>query len=377
MKKKIYITSLHLKHGGVEMAVSLLANALCRRDYEVEILCTYRLCDPVYPLDPGVKVTYLTEVKPNREAFQKAMNEKNLLGALREGVTALKVLRLKKKTMKQALAAIREGTVICTRNEHAVLLSKVGKQGVRKIAQLHNDHGFEPALIKDFQRGYRNIDYFALLTEQTKEEVEGFLRGHNDTTQCVVIPNFLEKPYEKPICRKKKQAVAVGRLHPDKGFDRMLRIWSDVVKQHPDWCLKIIGEGALQPDLERMAEELKIAGNVVFTGALAHDQVMDEMAESSIYLMTSPAESFGFVLVEAMSCATPPIAFDVRVGPRSIITDKKDGFLILDGDEKHYAACLESLMSNPEQCARMGQNAQKRSADFLEDSVMKRWEQIL
>ena len=181
MKKKIYITSLHLKHGGVEMAVSLLANALCRRDYEVEILCTYRLCDPVYPLDPGVKVTYLTEVKPNREAFQKAMNEKNLLGALREGVTALKVLRLKKKTMKQALAAIREGTVICTRNEHAVLLSKVGKPGVRKIAQLHNDHGFEPALIKDFQRGYRNIDYFVLLTEQTKEEVEGFLRGHNDS----------------------------------------------------------------------------------------------------------------------------------------------------------------------------------------------------
>lgn len=377
MKKKVYITSLHLKHGGVEMAVSLLANALCKLDYEVEILCTYRLCEPVYPLDPSVKVTYLTQVEPNREAFQKAVRDKDLPAVLREGLTAQKVLRLKKKTMKKALSAVSDGTVICTRNEHAVLLSKFGQPGVRKIAQLHNDHAFAPDLIRDFQKGYQNIEYFVLLTEQTKEELEGILSGHNDTTKCVVIPNFLEKPYEKPITKKKKQAIAVGRLHPDKGFDRMLRIWSTVLQKHPDWSLKIIGDGELRPALEQQAEALHIAQNVVFTGAMDHDLVLDEMAASSIYLMTSPAESFGFVLLEAMACATPAIAFDVRVGPRSIITDEKDGFLVMDDNEADFAARLEELLSNPERCAQMGQNAQQRSKDFLEEPVMKLWQEIL
>ena len=44
--EKIYITSLHLMHGGVEMAISLLGNALVKRGYDVEILCTYNLGEP-------------------------------------------------------------------------------------------------------------------------------------------------------------------------------------------------------------------------------------------------------------------------------------------------------------------------------------------
>lgn len=69
MRKKIYITCLHLNHGGVEMAITLLANALVKYNYEVEILCTYNFGSPVYPLNKEVKVRYLTDVLPNRESF--------------------------------------------------------------------------------------------------------------------------------------------------------------------------------------------------------------------------------------------------------------------------------------------------------------------
>ena len=54
-------------HGGVEMAITALSNALVRRGYEVEILCTYNLGTPAYPLDSRVQVRYLTQVRPNRK----------------------------------------------------------------------------------------------------------------------------------------------------------------------------------------------------------------------------------------------------------------------------------------------------------------------
>ena len=57
IRDRVYITSLHLKHGGVEMMVSALANALVRRDFPVAILCNYRLGEPAYSLEADVKVT--------------------------------------------------------------------------------------------------------------------------------------------------------------------------------------------------------------------------------------------------------------------------------------------------------------------------------
>lgn len=73
---KVYITSLHLLHGGVEMAITLLANALVKRGFNVEILCIYNLGDPAYSIDKKVKITYLSDVHPNREEFYKAVKEK-------------------------------------------------------------------------------------------------------------------------------------------------------------------------------------------------------------------------------------------------------------------------------------------------------------
>lgn len=373
----IYITCLHLMHGGVENVITSLANALLEKGYSVTILCTYRLGEPVYPLDRRVKIQYLTDRKPNREEFLDAIHRKKPFEIVREGLFAIRTLLLKRSTMIHAFRNIRDGIIISTRNEHSVLLSKYGCASVKKIAQLHNDHKFDKKLLSDFRHRYQNIDYFVLLTPQTTKEIKNIVRGYNTHTKCVSIPNFIEPlPPHEPL-PKKRQVIAAGRLHPDKNFASLLRIWAKVTARVSGFELIIAGEGDLERDLEQQAQDLGISKTVRFTGALTHDQLLSEMEQSYCYAMTSVSESFGLVLVESMMCGTVPIAFDVRVGPRAIIDNGINGFLISNGNEQLFADKVAELLTNETLRKVAEEKAVEKATTFYKDKVLPKWINIL
>ena len=376
MSKKIYITALHLLHGGVEMSISLIANALVEKGYEVEILCSYNLGEPSYSIDPKVKITYLTDLKPNKDEFKAAVKEKNIINILKEGLYSVRVLREKKSSMAKAIKNIENGTILSTRNEHSVLLSKYGKEQVNKVAQLHHDHKFDGNLIKDFQNNYSNIDYFVLLTELLRDEVEEMLKGHNDKTKCLCIPNFLEEE-EIENLHKEKQVVAVGRLHSVKGFDRLIDIWAIASKECPEWKLKIIGGGEEEASINGKINELDLNNSVELTGMLNHEETMKEMSKSGVFAMTSHSEGFPFVLIEALMCSTPIVAFDVRVGPRAIIEDGKDGYLIPDKELEQYANQLIKLIKDENLRDELSKNAKVKSKEFMKDKILEKWIEIL
>lgn len=374
MKKKIYITSLHLQHGGIEMAITLLANALVKREYEVEILCTYNLGEPVYRLDKRVKVTYLTDVKPNKAEFYAAVKKKNPVEILKQGLYAVKVLSLKKSTMIEKIKEIQDGTIIATRNDHAVILSKYGKDTVKRIAQLHHDHRFEKKLLNDFKKGYGRIDYFVLLTDWLKQEIEEIM-GCNKYTKLVVIPNFLAELEEKKEERL-NQVIAVGRMHEVKGFPRMLDIWKEVKTDEP-YVLKLVGAGEQFEEIKEKVKSCGMEDKVILTGALPHDQVMEEMSKSKAYLMTSYTEAFPFVLIEAMSMGLPILAYDVRVGPKAMVSDGVNGYLIQENDRDTFITDLEGLLANKETWQSMSEKALERAEMFTEERVLEMWMEIL
>lgn len=378
MKKEIYITALHLAHGGVEMAISLLSNAFVRKGYSVTVLSLYELGAPAYPISPEVKIEYLTDVKPNKKEFKEAVKSKNPFRILKEGFYAVKVLRLKKTALVKRIKEIQDGVIISTRNEHSVLLSKYGNESVLKVAQLHHDHCFEKKLLADIKKRYGRIDYFTLLTDQLTLEIQKLLEGVNGHTRCVTMENFLEEcEFSVDFEKKEKNVVAVGRLHPVKGFSRLLEIWKQSSREHPDWKLMLVGDGDEKERLFEIADRLGVKDSVIFTGALAHDKVMELMQKASLYAMTSYSEGFPFVLIEAMSCGLPPVAFDVRVGPRAIINHGKDGKLIEDGQNASFAETLNELMENDALRLALSKNAASRAKDFCEEIVMQKWIALL
>ncbi|OUN36048.1 glycosyltransferase [Lachnoclostridium sp. An76] len=372
---KVYITSLHLMHGGVEMAITLLANALVKRGFDVEILCIYNLGQPAYSIDEKVKITYLSAMHPNREEFYRAIKTRNIPLIIREGIYSVKVLYLKKKVMADAIKQIEKGVIISTRNEHSVLLSKYGRKGVEKIAQLHHDHKFEKRLINDFRKKYTNIDYFVLLTDRLKDEVKVMMKD-NTHTKCVVIPNFLADMNEIGDLQRKRQVLAVGRLHEVKGFERLIKIWKRFDAKDGT-VLKIIGDGQEKESLQHLIDKYGLQEKVIMTGELSHEKVMEEMHQSLCYAMTSYSEAFPFVLIEAMAAGLPVVAYDVRVGPAAIVQNSENGFLIPDGNEELFIDKLRSLCQNDKLREKMSESAVQRSREFSEDSVMKKWLDIL
>ena len=86
-----------MKHGGVEMAIASLASALAEKGFTVEILCTYRLGEPAYPIHPAVKLTYLTEDTPQPGAIPGRRAQTQPPSYFPEGFRALGILRRKNK----------------------------------------------------------------------------------------------------------------------------------------------------------------------------------------------------------------------------------------------------------------------------------------
>lgn len=375
--KKIRIIALHLAYGGIEKAIISMANLFAEK-YDVEIISVYNMPNsPAFPLSDKVRVRYLLDEIPNREEFKAAVRAKNPAAVLREGLKSVRILRGKKQSVINAIKGIDEGVIITTRHEDNVLLSKYGSKNVLKIAQLHHDHNFDKKLVRDFGNAYGNIDVFTLLTDGLAEEVRSMLPS-NSKTKVVCMPNFLEHyPDNVNLDSKEKIALAVGRLEPVKGFDRLIEAFADIHSKMPDWKLRIVGEGSEREKLEKMISENGLADCVTLTGMQDSNGVEDEMRRASLYLMSSYSEGFGFVLIEAFSAMLPAVAFDVRVGPGTIIRDGTDGLLVKDRDTKAFAERASELMRNDNMRREMAANALERSKLFSKDNVSRLWDAVL
>ncbi len=355
-----------------------MANLFAER-YEVEIISVYNMPDaPAFPLDERVSVRYLLRDIPNREEWKAALNGRDIYGLARESLRAVRILRDKKRAVIEAIRSIIDGVVITTRPEDNVLLSRYGRSGVLKIAQLHQDHAFDRKLVRSFQKDYGGVDVFALLTPGLRDEVKEMLRGNNAHTEVVYIPNFLERFPEKPDrYPRDKTVLAVGRLNEVKRFDLLIRMFSTLHAQFPDWKLRIVGEGEERGRLEAAIKELHAENYVNLTGRKDADGVEDEMLRASLYAMTSRSEGFPFVLLEAQSCGLPVVAFDVRVGPGFVVQNGVNGYLAADMVYEDFCEKIASLMKDEALRHEMAEAAKARASDFSREKVAEIWYSIL
>ena len=110
----------------------------------------------------------------------------------------------------------------------------------------------------------------------------------------------------------------------------LIDLCSDIFKEIPEWTLEIFG----QDDGEKANLEKRIIERGMNTKIRIHEptcEIKDEYLRSSIFVTTTRIEAFSLVLLEASECGLPCVSFDVPSGPRDIIDNNYNGFLLEEG----------------------------------------------
>lgn len=363
MKKKIYFLLQHLCIGGIEICVVNVANALVERGYRVVLLSVLIDNELSKQIHPDIEVVHLTSLHcGGHSLFYK-----------------LKRRLVSWGTLRKTLRDFKDAILVSTRNEYNVMLSKYASGDNLRIAQLHHDYWGHKRFVKDFRKHYRNIDYFFILTNDVRDEIEKLMEGYNSHTKCVTVPNFYPNK-DLPLAEgleRENIALAVGRLSPEKGFLRLLDVWSLVDKQAKNqYMLYIVGEGDERPLIENKIKELNLGNSVRLLGAISNQEVRNLMLKAKVYCMSSFTESFSLVLMESLNNGLPQVAFDVRVGPRNLIVHGQTGYLIPDGDIETYSLRVIELFQNAEEWKGFSAASKSHAILFSEDCVMSKWIQI-
>lgn len=373
--KKISILSLHLGYGGIEKSVAALANMLVEK-YEVEIACSYKLFDSsVFPVDERVKIVYLTNVKPNKDTLKKAIKKKNIFKIFKEGIYSAKVLYQRKKTMVNYIKKSNSDVMIATRDIFDEWLGIYGKDNVLKIGWEHNHYHGDFKYASNITRSNENLDYLVLVSNSLKE----FYSKELIKSKCkvVYIPNVIDSIPKKIAPLEEKRLISVGRLSPEKGFMDLLKMYNILHKDYPDWRLDIIGDGVEKDMLAQYIKEHDLEDSVTLHGFRDKDYIDKMLHNSSIYLLTSYTESFGIVLIEAMSHGVPCIAFNSAEGARELIQSGKNGYLIKNRSYTAFLKKVVDLIKKKEERRRVGKVSRAGVKQYTCEVVKEQWFELI
>lgn len=370
--KKISILSLHLGYGGIEKCITTLANCLCFK-YEVEIAVCYKLFDEsAFDLNKKVKVIYLNDesIVPNKEGLKNAIHKFNPVKIFKEGLFALKVLKCRKNSMVNYIKSCNSDVIISTRDIFNEWTGLYSKEGTLKIGWEHNHFHDNYSYAKKVIDSCRNLDYLVLVSSELQKFYSREMKGK---CMCIYIPNCIDKIPDKPSKLIDKRLVSVGRLSPEKGYIDLLKMFNLLNGVYNEWHLDIIGDGVEKEKMRKYISLHNLENNVTLHGFQGKDYIDKILNQSSIYLMTSFTESFGIVLIEAMSHGVPCIAFDSAEGAREIIESGYNGYLIKNRNIDVMVMKIQDLIENKNERIKLGKNARKSVEKFTSDVIKNEW----
>lgn len=248
---------------------------------------------------------------------------------------------------------------------------------IKIIVSEHNNHLLNNSLAKKIMRTYL-YPLANAVTILTNFDASYF---KNKNSNVVVMPNpctLSIKVDSKTREVNSKEIIAIGGLnrYHIKGFDNLIAIAAELFKKHPDWRLKIVGEGQTGMEfLTNKAIKLGISEKIEFTGFRKDIAQLLSMAE--IFILCSRAEGMPMALLEAMSQGVPCISYDCPSGPSDIITHRSNGLLIPDQDKMEMIAGLSELITNEELRTKFRLNAPLALEQFSLKSVGNKWEVLL
>ncbi len=214
----------------------------------------------------------------------------------------------------------------------------------------------------------KRFEYFIVLNEGNRKEWK-----YQDNIK--VIGNPISFFPDNPAGLISHKAIAVGKQSYQKNYERMIVLWAEAIKDFPNWELHIYGKEDEKLKLRSLIKDLKMSDNVYLHAPVS--DIKEKYLESSIFLMTSRFEGMPMVMLEAMACGLPLLSFDSPHGPRELIENGFNGFLIPYNDDEKWIEKAKYIISNQENRNVIGDNSRKLSMEYNIPKLMEKWKRIL
>lgn len=230
--------------------------------------------------------------------------------------------------------------------------------------------------VDSLQRFFKSIIYafsthiIAVCTSAKQDFV-----GHYfvNPKKCHVFHNALPDPLRanpelNRVPANGMDVVCVGRLHPMKGQDVLIRAFAAVHERYPEARLSLIGDGPYRSQLERLASQLGLGLICSFLGNLPHERVMEETASARVVVLPTISDAMPIVVIEAMALSKPVVASAVG-GIPEILRDGVEGFLVPPDQPDVLAEKIQFLLENPAEAVGLGSRGRKTFTERFEQTA--------
>lgn len=357
MKALIFISTM--SRGGAARVTSTLCHEMVKAGYDVHIATNIETSSIFYklPLEINMHNFYVKK----------------------QGIGLWHSIKMNIGYFRSARRIIKEvqPDIIIGVEPRIFMYTKIGCIGLNIpiIASDHTTFNLKQDRLTDFIRYkfYGTADALTILTQKDYN-----LLG-NKFKNKTIIYNPISFPVLTSATNRKQNILCAGRLDAweIKGFDMMLDCWQSLANMYPDWILEIAGDGKAETVsfIQKLIKERDLNDRVILLGQV--ENMQEKLSQTSIFALSSRAEGFPMVLMEAMSQGCACVAFEVGGATSEMITNNEDGIIIKDLDTKSFTNALSLLMKSSELRDKLSANALKSIQRFSPESFMESWNNLI
>lgn len=193
--------------------------------------------------------------------------------------------------------------------------------------------------------------------------------------RAVVINNPVERMAEPRPKHGQPVLAAVGRLTPQKGFDLLIDAFAKVAPLHPDWKLRIWGDGEIRQQLELQVANLGLTERIELPGISKN--VAEWIDDTDAFVFSSRYEGFGNALAEAAGAGLAVVSFDCPYGPSDIIDHGRNGLLVPPENVAALSTALGRVMGDKDLRQQLGAAAREDIQRFAPHIIIAQWDALL
>ena len=364
--------------GGAERVIIEKANYLANQGHEVLLVSYEQGQHPIpYVLQSNVKFVDL-----NCRFFTLAKYP--LL------IRLYKFFNLKRKLcslLQQTILDFSPNVVVLASDwQFLVGIVVKASKDIPVIAEFHNAYDFIIKKIGDVENGVkskltgfyykRSLKQFrncACLVSLTENDARHW-RNHSAHVSVIPNPVTLYPESVNDIPKENGRILCVGRLNDQKRIDRLVTAFSMIADKYPTWHVDIFGEGDKRSALQKQISELNLQERIVLHQPTK--QIYDEYKKSQFLVLSSAYEGRPLVLIEAMACGLPCVAFNCPSGPAEIIDDGVTGLLAENGNVVDLSQKMEWMITHEVERKEMSVKARKAAEIYKPSNIMHRWEAL-